>query len=88
MNVRSSDEYKLKLLFGFPVLLHVEYFTYIICCSVYSVWMKFDSRSVPLKINDLNEISMKICRTLQNSRNGYPKVCKSCFILLSGLYTC
>lgn len=29
MNVRSSDEYKLNLLFGFPVLLHVEYLTFL-----------------------------------------------------------
>nr|XP_022318742.1 uncharacterized protein LOC111121669 [Crassostrea virginica] len=63
----------LKILEDYEVSQKEAKFNYTLYSSVYSVWMKFDSRSVPLKINDLKEISMKVCRTLQNSRNGYPK---------------
>lgn len=36
--------------------------------------MKFDSRSVPLKMSDISDISTKVCRSLQYYRSGNAKV--------------
>lgn len=36
--------------------------------------MKFDSRSVPLKMSDISDISAKVCRSLQYYRSGKANV--------------
>ncbi|XP_062590851.1 mucin-2-like [Saccostrea cucullata] len=42
--------------------------------NMYIVWMRFDSRTLPLKIIEINEIAVKSCMSLQRSDSGTQNV--------------